>query len=84
MNGLLVKDSVRQKPGTDEFRFEMSKNGKILEVRYSGILPGTMEPDREMVVQGVLNKGETFFQATEILTKCPSKYENVAKEKGGA
>jgi len=83
INGLLVKDSVRHKPGTDEFRFTLSKNGKIIEVAYSGILPDSMEPGRELVVQGTLEKGTDRLEATEILTKCPSKYEDVAKSKGG-
>lgn len=83
INGLLVKDSVRHRPGTDEFRFTLSKNGKIIEVAYSGILPDSMEPGRELVVQGTLEPGTDRLEATEILTKCPSKYEDVAKSKGG-
>jgi len=83
VNGLLVKDSIKQKPGTDEFRFKLAKNGKILEIAYSGILPDTMKPGRELVVQGVLVEGEDLLEASEILTKCPSKYEDVAKSKGG-
>lgn len=83
VNGLLVEGSIQQKPGTDQFRFKLSKNGKILEIAYSGILPDTMKPGRELVVQGVIVKGEDLFEASEILTKCPSKYEDVAKSKGG-
>ena len=60
-----------------------AKNGKILEISYSGILPDTMKPGRELVVQGVIVKGEDLFEASEILTRCPSKYEDVAKSKGG-
>ena len=83
INGLLVEGSVKQKPGTDEFRFNLSKNGKTIEVAYSGILPDSMEPGRELVVQGTLEKGTNRLEASEILTKCPSKYEDVAKSKGG-
>ena len=83
INGLLVEGSVKHKPGTDEFRFTLSKNGKIIEVAYSGILPDSMEPGRELVVQGTLEKGSDCLNASEILTKCPSKYEDVAKSKGG-
>ncbi len=83
INGLLVEGSIKQKPGTDEFRFVLSKNTKTLEVAYSGILPDNMEPGRELVVQGTMEKGADRLNASEILTKCPSKYEEVAKEKGG-
>jgi len=83
INGLLVAGSVKQKPGTEEFRFTLSKAGKTLEVEYSGILPDSMEPGRELVVQGKLIGGADRFAASEILTKCPSKYEDIAKSKGG-
>ncbi len=81
VNGLLVEESVKQKPGTDQFRFQISKNNRTLNVDYSGILPDSMQPGVEMVVDGVLQPGEDRLVATEILTRCPSKYENIAKGK---
>jgi cytochrome c-type biogenesis protein CcmE len=84
INGLLVDGSVQRKPGTDEYRFELSKNGAQLTVTYRGILPETMLPGRELVVEGVLAPGGNDFAATEILTKCPSKYEAVAKSKANS
>jgi len=83
VNGLLVDGSIQQKPGTDQFKFTLSKNGKELLITYSGILPDTMKPGRELVVQGILQSGTDRLIASEILTKCPSKYENKAKMKGG-
>jgi cytochrome c-type biogenesis protein CcmE len=81
INGLLVDGSIQRKPGTDEYRFSLSKNGAQLAVTYRGILPETMLPGRELVVEGALAAGGNDFAATEILTKCPSKYESVAKSK---
>jgi len=81
INGLLVEGSVQRKPGTDEYRFDLTKNGVRIAVTYRGILPETMLPGRELVVEGALQPGGNEFVATEILTKCPSKYENVAKSK---
>jgi cytochrome c-type biogenesis protein CcmE len=83
VNGLLVEGSVKQQPGTDHYRFVLSKNTTELEVSYTGILPDSMAPGRELVVEGVLQPGGNRFAASEILTKCPSKYEDVAKAKGG-
>jgi len=83
VNGLLVEGSIARKPGTDEYRFTLGKNGKEIDVTYRGILPDTMMPGRELVVEGSLHKGGNEFEGTEILTKCPSKYESVAKSKGG-
>jgi cytochrome c-type biogenesis protein CcmE len=82
VNGLLVDGSVRRKPSSDEFRFDLAKNEKVLSVSYSGILPDSMKPGRELVVQGVLQPGEDLLVADEILTKCPSKYEDIARSKG--
>jgi cytochrome c-type biogenesis protein CcmE len=83
VNGLLVEGSVARKPDTDEYRFVLSKNGAQIAVTYRGILPDTMLPGRELVVEGALLPGGDELAATEILTKCPSKYEGVAKSKGG-
>jgi cytochrome c-type biogenesis protein CcmE len=52
-------------------------------VTYNGILPDTMAPGRELVVEGVLAGTGNNFKASEILTKCPSKYEETARNKGG-
>jgi cytochrome c-type biogenesis protein CcmE len=79
INGVLVAGSVRAKPGTNEYRFQLAKRDKHLEVSYSGVLPDTMQEGQELVVHGVFNASEKVFQASEILTKCPSKYESQAK-----
>jgi cytochrome c-type biogenesis protein CcmE len=82
VNGVLVSKSVKQKPGTDEYRFNLSKKGKILNVAYSGILPDSMRDGQELVVQGAMEAERSIFFATEILTKCPSKHEAKAKAVG--
>jgi cytochrome c-type biogenesis protein CcmE len=81
INGMLLDGSIARRPGTDEYRFTLTKNGARLAVTYRGILPETMLPGRELVVEGALKPGGSEFAATEILTKCPSKYESVAKSK---
>jgi cytochrome c-type biogenesis protein CcmE len=81
VNGLFKKGSLKQKPNTDEYKFDLLKNGKSLTVVYSGILPDNLKPGVEMVVQGKLVAGKNVFNATEILTKCPSKYEKTAESK---
>jgi cytochrome c-type biogenesis protein CcmE len=75
INGVLVPGSVQQKPGTNQYRFQLTKRGKNLDIEYSGILPDSMREGSELIVQGVLNQQATFFAASEILTKCPSKHE---------
>ncbi len=79
INGILVPQSVRNKPGTDEFRFQLEKRHQALDVAYRGVLPDTMKEGQELVVHGVYNPRGGIFNASEILTKCPSKYESKAK-----
>ncbi|MBN2714761.1 MAG: cytochrome c maturation protein CcmE [Deltaproteobacteria bacterium] len=81
INGLLVPDSVKQKPGTNQFKFQLEKNDAILEIEYAGILPDTMREGKELVVEGTLVPGKNVLSATEILTKCPSKYEKEAQSR---
>jgi cytochrome c-type biogenesis protein CcmE len=82
INGALVPDSVRQKPGTNQYRFQISKRGRVLEVAYAGVLPDVMTNDQELVVQGIYKTDQELFEASEILTKCPSKHEARAKQAG--
>ena len=44
-----------------------------LQVVYSGIMPDTLRAGRDVIVQGVYD-GEVF-NAYQLLTQCPSKYE---------
>jgi cytochrome c-type biogenesis protein CcmE len=79
VNGTLVPRSIAQQPGTDRFRFRIAKRGKELDVAYEGIIPDAMQDGRELIVQGVLQPDHRSLAATEIMTKCPSKYEAEAK-----
>ena len=79
INGILETGSVRAKPGSNEFRFRLSKRDQALDVIYEGVLPDTMKEGQELVVHGVYDAAAKLFRAQEILTKCPSKYEAQAK-----
>ena len=79
INGVLREGSIRQKPGTDHYRFQISKRGTAVDVDYSGVLPDSMQEGQELVVQGVYRRDSKRFEATEILTKCPSKHEAKAE-----
>ncbi len=79
MNGHLRDGSLARKPGTDAWRFILEKNGASLTVEFEGIFPDNAIPGRELVVEGTLIPDADTFRATQILTKCPSKYEARAK-----
>jgi cytochrome c-type biogenesis protein CcmE len=50
-------------------------------VRYEGVVPDTFKDDAEVIVTGTLGS-DGVFQASDLLAKCPSKYEAEMKSKG--
>ncbi|HOI30461.1 MAG TPA: cytochrome c maturation protein CcmE [Melioribacteraceae bacterium] len=56
------------------FSFYMKDDqGKIMRVIYNGTIPNNFESSTSVVVTGKYQNG--VFHATDILTKCPSKYQ---------
>ena len=56
------------------FRFVMKDaDGTEMKVVYKGTIPNNFESSTSVVVTGKYRNNQ--FEATEILTKCPSKYE---------
>lgn len=51
----------------------VDNNGVELKVEYSGTFPNNFESSTSVVVTGKFQEG--IFKADNILTKCPSKYE---------
>ena len=59
---------------TSQFSFYMKDdNGEIQKVVLDGAKPNNFEIANAVVVKGRYQDG--YFHATDILTKCPSKYE---------
>lgn len=46
-----------------------------LPVTYQGIIPDTFKDGAEVVVEGIYQADRHHFQATFLMAKCPSKYE---------
>lgn len=74
VKGTVVPGSVRHDLSSGETRFLLGGKSRQLEVTFTGALPPLFAPGREVVVTGRLQPGGRF-QAYEVLTKCPSKYE---------
>jgi cytochrome c-type biogenesis protein CcmE len=53
--------------------FMKDESNKVLKVIYEGSTPNNFEISPNVVVTGKVNNNE--FRASDILTKCPSKYE---------
>jgi len=54
--------------------FMVDDNGKEMKVIYNGTIPNNFETAASVVVTGKYVNG--YFHAKDILTKCPSKYED--------
>lgn len=78
VHGYVVPGSRLRKPDTLEYRFQLQRNGKVIDASYTGVVPDTFKDDSEVVLTGQLTPNG--FVATEMTAKCPSKYE----EKPGA
>lgn len=79
VEGLLVHGSLERRDQPCEYRFEMEKNGSRMKVRFPQcVVPDTFRDvpgmDVGVTVEGkVASAGD--FEATQVLAKCPSKYE---------
>ena len=73
---------VGRKRDSLDWQFNIHNNGKVVRALYTGITPDTFKNDAEVVVKGRLDDNNTFH-ATEIVAKCPSKYEPGAAATSG-
>lgn len=79
ITGMLVKGSLRKRDTPCEYRFELTKAGATIPVRYAGcVVPDTFrdvpDMDVEVTADGKLDPAG-HFQAAQIMAKCPSKYD---------
>ncbi len=85
--GNLVHGSLVKRDQPCEYRFTIEKNGTQMPVRFAQcVVPDTFRdvPDVDVgvTVQGELLADSTF-EASEVLAKCPSKYEMQQKKQNG-
>lgn len=78
--GAWVKERNYQIDKTNNlFSFYMKDTqGNLMKVVYHGTIPNNFESSTGVVVTGKYKDGT--FQATDILTKCPSKYQDQARQ----
>lgn len=65
------------------FSFYMKdEKGNIMKVVYKGTIPNNFESSTSIVVTGKYSNGN--FMASDILTKCPSKYQDQPVQKASS
>ncbi len=85
--GLLVHGSLTKRDQPCEYRFVIAKNGAELPVRFAQcVVPDTFRDvptmDVGVTVEGELRPDATF-EASNVLAKCPSKYEMQQRKDNG-
>ncbi len=87
VGGRVVPGTIVRAPGNKEVRFVMRDTMPTSDARftvvYKGIIPDTFTDSVDVVVEGKLDAGNTF-QATTLLAKCASRYENAPGKPGAA
>ena len=77
ISGYVSPGTIRRDPSQSQVEFVVfEKNSdQTVRVRYQGIIPDTFKDNAEVVVEGIYQSTEQLFHATNLLAKCPSKYE---------
>ncbi len=87
VEGTLVKGTLVRRDQPCEYRFTIEKKGVALPVRYAQcIVPDTFRDmpgmDVSVTAEGKLTESGAF-EASNIMAKCPSKYEMKDRAKNG-
>lgn len=71
--GHVAQEGIEVQSSALTARFVLTGASQQLPVQYKGVIPDTFKSDIEVVVEGKMDEAGTF-QATLLLTKCASKY----------
>ena len=74
---------LERKRNSLEYRFKVESNGKIVQARYTGVVPDTFKDGSEVVLKGKLGDEGFDVERNGVMAKCPSKYDPAKKEKVG-
>jgi cytochrome c-type biogenesis protein CcmE len=75
LHGYVVDKSIMRKPDTLEYKFHVQSKGKMVEARYTGVVPDTFKDGSEVVIKGRLTSDGFHVDPGGVMAKCPSKYE---------
>ncbi len=84
VGGRVVPGTIQREEGGRLIRFVVSDTaaaGLTFPVEYRGVAPDTFTDGVDVVVEGRLGTDGTF-QATTLLAKCASRYENAPEQPG--
>ena len=78
--GVVVKGTKRYDLDTNSLVFTLKEDaGDRMNVEYNGPKPANFDEVSKVVSVGKYNKTRQIFEASELLVKCPTKYEGRVK-----
>ncbi len=83
VEGMVEAGSLQNTAGSNRFLFRVERNRQSMPVEYTGVVPDTFREGIGVTVRGRLGASGTFT-ATEVVAKCPSKYEMQTNAARGA
>jgi len=83
VSGTVVGDTIDWDAHNVVLRFELADDTGQLLVVYKGVRPDMLRDGATATAEGKMGPDGTF-QATQILLKCPSKYEEKATEQAAS
>lgn len=72
--GKVVPGSIVKNEKDLRWEFQVENNQQVIRVAYEGAMPDTFKETADVVVTGKYD-GDKSFEATEVLAKCASRYE---------
>ena len=84
LHGFVVDHSVMRRPDTLDYKFQVQSNGKMVPVRYTGVVPDTFKDGAEVVLKGRLGPDGFTVDPNGVMAKCPSKYDPSSQPAGKA
>jgi cytochrome c-type biogenesis protein CcmE len=82
VSGFVAPGSIQTRPSESVVEFVVFEkdSDQTITVVYQGLIPDTFKDHAEVVVEGAFDLENRTFHATNLLAKCPSKYESQGEE----
>ena len=78
VNGVLADKNYVLKPSDQYLKFNLKDaKGEVMPVEYHGVIPGNFDQAVSVVAIGQFQRDH--FEASQLLVKCPSKYQEEAE-----
>lgn len=76
LTGHVKEGTIEKYPAERRVEFVVIDHDSAeIRATYTGVVPDTFKDKSEVVVSGTYDRGRDLFVATDLLAKCPSKYQ---------